>query len=80
MREAVVATEDERFYRHDGIDIIGVIRALPYDVVHLSLAEGASTITEQLAKVLYLGGPSAGGAAAFSSFPNSQSRVVARRS
>jgi membrane peptidoglycan carboxypeptidase len=56
MREAVVATEDERFYRHNGIDVIGVIRALPYDVVHLSLAQGASTITEQLAKVLFLGG------------------------
>lgn len=56
MREAVVATEDERFYRHHGVDIIGVIRALPYDVVHLSLAQGASTITEQLAKVLYLAG------------------------
>ena len=56
MREAVVSTEDERFYRHDGIDVIGVIRALPYDVVHLSLAQGASTITEQLAKVLFLGG------------------------
>jgi membrane carboxypeptidase/penicillin-binding protein len=29
MRKAVVATEDERFYRHDGIDVIGLIRALP---------------------------------------------------
>jgi membrane peptidoglycan carboxypeptidase len=56
MREAVVATEDERFYHHHGIDVIGVIRALPYDVVHLSLAQGASTITEQLVKVLYLDG------------------------
>jgi penicillin-binding protein 1A len=56
LREAVVATEDERFYRHHGIDIIGVIRALPYDLTHLSFAEGASTITEQLAKVLYLDG------------------------
>jgi penicillin-binding protein 1A len=56
LREAVIATEDERFYRHHGIDIIGVIRALPYDLVHLSFAEGASTITEQVAKVLYLGG------------------------
>ena len=56
LREAVVATEDERFYRHHGVDIIGVIRALPYDVAHLSLAQGASTITEQLAKVLYLAG------------------------
>jgi membrane peptidoglycan carboxypeptidase len=56
LQHAVVATEDERFYRHHGIDVIGVLRALPYDVTHLSFAEGASTITEQLAKVLYLGG------------------------
>jgi membrane peptidoglycan carboxypeptidase len=56
LREAVVSTEDERFYRHHGIDVIGVIRALPYDVTHLSFAQGASTITEQVAKVLYLGG------------------------
>jgi penicillin-binding protein 1A len=56
LREAVVATEDERFYQHRGIDVIGVLRALPYDVVHLSFAQGASTITEQVGKVLYLGG------------------------
>jgi penicillin-binding protein 1A len=56
LQQAAVATEDERFYRHHGIDIIGVLRALPYDITHLSLAQGASTITEQLAKVLYLDG------------------------
>jgi penicillin-binding protein 1A len=56
VREAVVATEDERFFRHDGIDVIGILRAVPYDITHLSLAEGASTITEQLAKLVYLGG------------------------
>lgn len=56
LREAVVATEDERFYTDDGIDLIGVMRAVPYDVTHLSLAEGASTITEQVAKGLYLDG------------------------
>lgn len=56
LREAVVATEDERFYRHDGIDVIGVIRAVPYDVLHASFAQGASTITEQLGKLLYLDG------------------------
>lgn len=56
LQHAVVATEDERFYRHHGIDIIGVTRALPYDLTHFSFAEGASTITEQLAKLLYLGG------------------------
>jgi membrane peptidoglycan carboxypeptidase len=56
LREAVVATEDERFYRHHGVDVIGVFRALPYDITHLSFAQGASTISEQVAKVLYLGG------------------------
>ncbi len=56
LRQAVVATEDERFYRHHGVDLIGVLRALPYDLAHLSLAQGASTITEQVAKNLYLGG------------------------
>src|SRR5579862_2221575 len=56
LPEAVVATEDERFYRHDGIDLIGVLRAIPYDLAHLSLAQGASTITEQVAKLIYLGG------------------------
>jgi membrane peptidoglycan carboxypeptidase len=56
LREAVVSTEDERFYRHRGIDLIGVVRAIPYDLAHLSLTQGASTITEQVAKLIYLGG------------------------
>jgi Transglycosylase len=56
LREAVVATEDERFYSNHGIDVIGILRAIPYDAAHLSLAQGASTITEQVAKLLYLQG------------------------
>jgi len=56
MREAVVATEDERFFRHHGVDLLGVARAVAYDASHLSLSQGASTITEQLGKQLYLGG------------------------
>ena len=56
MRVAVVATEDERFYRHHGIDVIGLARSAAFDVTHLSLQQGASTITEQLAKELYLDG------------------------
>ena len=56
LRNAVVATEDERFYRHRGVDLIGVMRAIPYDITHLSFAQGASTITEQVAKLLYLHG------------------------
>ena len=56
LREAVVATEDERFYDHHGLDLIGTLRAIPYDLSHFSAAEGASTIPEQLAKIVYLGG------------------------
>jgi membrane peptidoglycan carboxypeptidase len=56
LQQAVVDTEDERFYQHHGIDLVGVGRALVYDVGHASTAQGASTITEQLVKDLYLGG------------------------
>jgi membrane peptidoglycan carboxypeptidase len=54
--DALVATEDERFWRNSGIDVLGLIRAIPYDIAHLSLAQGGSTLTEQLAKNLWLGG------------------------
>lgn len=56
LAEAVVATEDERFYQHHGIDVIGLARAFWYDSGHHCLCQGGSTITEQLAKDLYLGG------------------------
>jgi membrane peptidoglycan carboxypeptidase len=56
LQRAIVATGDERFYRHHGIDLIGLTRAFAYDASHLTLAQGGSTLTEQLAKVLYLGG------------------------
>jgi penicillin-binding protein 1A len=56
LRKAVVDTEDERFFRHHGIDAIGILRAAAYDVSHLTFSQGASTITEQLAKDLYLDG------------------------
>lgn len=51
--QAVVATEDHRFYQHNGIDILAIGRALVRDIVSLSLEEGGSTITQQLAKNLY---------------------------
>ena len=56
VRESAVATEDERFYQHSGVDVIALLRAVPYDLTHFSLAQGASTIAEQLAKILYLRG------------------------
>ena len=56
LAQAVVATEDESFYSHHGIDSIGLGRALLYDASNLCLCQGGSTITEQLAKDVYLGG------------------------
>src|SRR5215216_3209189 len=55
MRQATIATEDRRFYEHDGIDYVGVVRALFRDVKAGGVVEGGSTITQQLARNLYLG-------------------------
>jgi len=52
--QAVVAIEDERFYRHHGIDVVGVLRAAHVDLAHGSALQGGSTITQQLAKALYV--------------------------
>src|SRR3954471_2739330 len=54
---AVLAREDTRFYDHKGIDWRGVLRALSRDIVSMSAKEGASSITQQLARnSLPLGG------------------------
>lgn len=50
---AVVATEDRRFYKHNGFDIIGTTRALLRDIREKELLEGGSTISQQLAKNMY---------------------------
>ena len=60
LAKAVVATEDERFYTHHGIDSIGLARALLYDASNRCLCQGGSTITEQLVKDVYLGGSDRG--------------------
>jgi len=52
--EALLATEDTRFYSHRGIDPRGIARAFLTNLRTLRLAEGGSTITQQLAKVLFL--------------------------
>lgn len=52
-KKAVIAVEDHRFYRHKGIDIIAIGRAVFNDVRTFSFAEGGSTITQQLAKNTY---------------------------
>lgn len=51
--DAVVAVEDHRFYEHGGIDAIAICRAAVNDLRTLSLREGGSTITQQLAKNLF---------------------------
>jgi len=56
LQKAVVAVEDARFYEHGGIDVRGIARALVKDVVKGRLAEGGSTITQQLIKNRYLTG------------------------
>lgn len=53
-KKAFVSVEDIRFYRHPGVDIIGVIRALYQDIKAGSIVQGGSTITQQLAKMLFL--------------------------
>jgi penicillin-binding protein 1A len=51
---AFIAIEDRRFYSHGGIDPLGISRALVADVLHRGTAQGGSTITQQLAKNLFL--------------------------
>jgi penicillin-binding protein 1A len=50
IKQAIVATEDRRFYEHRGIDIRGMARALLADVEHKSAVQGGSTITQQFVK------------------------------
>ncbi len=56
LQRAVVAVEDARFYEHGGIDLRGIARAAVKDLVKGKLAEGGSTITQQLIKNRYLTG------------------------
>lgn len=51
--KALVATEDRKFYDHWGVDVTRFIKAMIKNIFSLSLAEGASTITQQLARNLY---------------------------
>ncbi|ATU93086.1 transglycosylase domain-containing protein [Phyllobacterium zundukense] len=54
LPEAVVAIEDRRFYSHFGVDPIGFARAMVANVMSGRLVQGGSTITQQLAKNLFL--------------------------
>ncbi|MHB8125195.1 MAG: transglycosylase domain-containing protein [Desulfitobacteriaceae bacterium] len=54
MKRAVIAVEDRRFYEHQGVDLTSIARALYRDLISGDFSEGGSTITQQLAKNLFL--------------------------
>ena len=54
LRDAIIATEDARFYSHHGVDPTGIARAVYQNFRRGRIVEGGSTITQQLAKVLFL--------------------------
>ncbi|TRM11853.1 PBP1A family penicillin-binding protein [Lentibacillus cibarius] len=54
VQKAFIAIEDRRFYDHGGIDFRSVVRAVYRDIIAMDKVEGASTITQQLAKNLFL--------------------------
>src|SRR5437868_6598376 len=54
LPKAFIAIEDRRFYSHYGIDPIGILRAAVANVLHRGVSQGGSTLTQQLAKNLFL--------------------------
>ncbi|XGB42392.1 MAG: PBP1A family penicillin-binding protein [Nodosilinea sp. LVE1205-7] len=54
MIEAFIAAEDQRFYQHQGVDAHGIGRAVWANLRQRDVVEGASTITQQLARIVYL--------------------------
>ncbi len=52
--KAIIATEDKNFYTHSGYDLIGIIRSSIQNVIARRTVQGASTITQQLARILFL--------------------------
>lgn len=54
LKEAIVAVEDRRFHLHSGVDARGILRAAYRDVLAGGVAQGGSTLTQQLMRLLYL--------------------------
>src|SRR5207302_792361 len=55
LKLATVAIEDQRFYKHNGVDLTGIFRAAVKDISEGAVLQGGSTITMQLMRNLYLG-------------------------
>ena len=54
LKQAVIAVEDDAFYSHQGLDYKGIARAFWVNIILLDLKQGGSTITQQLARSLFL--------------------------
>ena len=54
FQQAIVSIEDNRFYEHRGVDKVGILRAMYVNFKSGKLKQGGSTITQQLAKNLFL--------------------------
>ena len=54
IKQAFISSEDRRFYNHKGIDSWGILRALITNIQERKIKEGASTITQQLARTVFL--------------------------
>ncbi|MBL8397630.1 MAG: penicillin-binding protein 1A [Candidatus Accumulibacter sp.] len=54
MKQAILAAEDDRFYQHRGVDTMGILRALYANLIGGGKRQGASTITQQVAKNFFL--------------------------
>jgi penicillin-binding protein 1A len=56
MKHAILAAEDDRFYQHGGVDYVGILRAAAANLAGGGKRQGASTITQQVAKNFFLSG------------------------
>ena len=54
LKEALIATEDKNFYHHHGYDLLGIARSSVQNVIARHTVQGASTLTQQLARILFL--------------------------